>query len=70
MSLTLLLTTRKLSTDSFDAEFPLVCNDEDLDESGLKRPLQQDRPANMSGFVCMIKLSQILAFTLRTVVSH
>lgn len=61
---------RTLSTCSFDADLPLICSDEDLDESGLELPLQQGRPTRVSSFVCMIKLSQILAFTLRTVVSR
>jgi hypothetical protein len=61
---------RTLSIYSFDADLPLICNDEELDESGLKLPLQQGRPTQISGFVCMIKLSQILAFTLRTLVSR
>jgi len=55
---------------SFDAELPLVCDDDDLEESGPKSPLQSDRPTQMSSFVCMIKLSQITAFALRTVVSR
>lgn len=59
-----------LSICSFDADLPLIRNDEELDESGLGPPLQQGPPTQISSFVCMIKLSQILAFTLRTVVSR
>ncbi|KAF9778873.1 fungal-specific transcription factor domain-containing protein [Thelephora terrestris] len=76
---TLIVLSRSLSTllgrpcalqdEDFDADLPLIYDDEDLDGSGLKRPPQQDRPAQMSSFVWMIKLSQILAFTLRTVYS-
>jgi len=55
---------------SFDTDFPLICNDEDLDESGPKSPLQPNRPTQMSSFACMIKLSHIIAFALRTVVSR
>lgn len=61
---------RVLSIRSFDADLPLICDDEDLDGSGLELPFQQGRPTQISNFFCMIKLSQILAFTLRTVVSH
>ena len=55
---------------SFDTDLPLIYDDEDLDEFDLKSPSQSDRPTQMSSFVCTIKLSQILAFALRTVVSH
>jgi hypothetical protein len=67
-----LLSHQLLDTEprSFDTDLPLICDDEDLDESGLKSPLHPDLPTQMSGFVCMIKLSQIIAFALRTVVSR
>ena len=61
--------TRKLTFRSFDADLPLTCDDEEL-ECDLKLPLQPDRPTQMSSFVCTIRLSQILAFALRTVVSR
>lgn len=62
--------TQILNFRSFDTDLPLICDDEDLGEFGLKSPLQPDRPTEISSFVCMIKLSQILAFALRTVVSR
>jgi len=58
-----------LQSEDFDADLPLIRSDEDLDESGLELPLQQGRPTRVSSFVCMIKLSQILAFALHTVYS-
>lgn len=75
---TLVIFDRSLSTilgrpcalqgEDFDADLPLAYDDEDIDEAGVK-PLSQDRQTRMCSFVCMIKLSQILAFTLRTVYS-
>ncbi|KAF9643134.1 hypothetical protein BDM02DRAFT_3192157 [Thelephora ganbajun] len=58
-----------LQDEDFDTDLPLICDDKDLDESSLKSPSQADRPTQMCGFVRMIKLSQILAFALRTVYS-
>lgn len=58
---------RCLMSVSFDADLPLLCNDEDLGESGLKSPAQS--PTQMCCFVAAVKLNQILAFALRTLVS-
>ena len=52
---------------SFDADLPLICDDEDLDDSGGDTP-EVNPPARMSCFVAAIKLNQILAFALRTIV--
>ena len=57
---------QRLTFNSFDTDLPLLCNDEDLGESGLKSPPQA--PSHMCGFVAVIKLTQILAFALRTLV--
>lgn len=59
-----------LSFCSFDTDLPLIYDDEELDEFDLKSPSELERPTQMSSFVCTIKLSQILAFALRTVVSR
>ena len=56
-----------LTSISFDTDLPLLCNDEDLGQSGLKSPPQF--PTQMCSFVAVIKLSHILAFALRTLVS-
>ena len=52
---------------SFDADLPLPCDDKDLGELGLESPAQS--PTQMCGFIAAIKLNQILAFALRTLVS-
>lgn len=57
-----------LTLISFDADLPLLCDDEDLGESGLKSPAQS--PTQMCCFVAAIKLNQILAFALRTLASY
>jgi len=53
---------------SFDADLPLQCDDKDLGEPGLKSPTKS--PTQMCGFIAAIKLNQILAFALRTLVSR
>jgi hypothetical protein len=58
---------RCLTSISFDADLPLLCNDEDLGELGLKSPAKS--PTQMCSFIASIKLTQILAFSLRTLVS-
>ncbi|KAF9646992.1 hypothetical protein BDM02DRAFT_2831037 [Thelephora ganbajun] len=64
---TLLGRSCALQDEDFDANLPLLCNDEDLEESGLKSPAQS--PTHMCCFVAAIKLNQILAFALRTLYS-
>ena len=58
----------ELTLSSFDADLPLICNDEDLDASGPDHPTDTKPPTRMSCFVAAIKLNQILAFALRTIV--
>jgi hypothetical protein len=57
----------RLISNSFDADPPLPCNDEDLGELGLDSPAQS--PTEMCSFIALTKLTQILAFALRTLVS-
>ncbi|KAF9778891.1 fungal-specific transcription factor domain-containing protein [Thelephora terrestris] len=56
-----------LQDEDFDADPPLPCNDEDLGESGLDSPAQS--PTEMCSFIALTKLTQILAFALRTLYS-
>lgn len=53
---------------SFDADLPIVCNDEDLDDAVPKPPSGVDPLTKMRCFVATIQLNQILAFALRTIV--
>ena len=57
----------ELTLCSFDTDLPLTCNDEDLDESSLHSPVVNS-PTRMCCFVMAIKLNQILAYSLRTIV--
>lgn len=56
---------------SFDVDFPVECDDEYWEhpdpEKSFKQPL--DQPSKISYFIAYLKLTQILAFALRTVVS-
>jgi hypothetical protein len=64
-----------LQEEDFDAELPLLLDDEyweepvisDSEDSSLGAP--QARPSMMEAFICHIKLTQISAFALRTIVS-
>jgi hypothetical protein len=57
---------------SFDIDFPVDCDDEyweNLDpEKAFKQP--PNKPSKVSFFISYLKLNQVLAFALRTVVSH
>ena len=61
-----------LTSPSFDLELPIECDDEYwLTPEGkplFKQPLE--KPSKVSAFVYSIRLGQILAFALRTIVSH
>ena len=57
----------ELTLCSFDADLPLVCDDEDLGESDPDSP-EANRPTGVCCFVATIKLSQIFAFAIRTIV--
>ena len=57
----------ELTLRSFDADLPLVCDDEDLSDSGLDSP-EANRPTRVCCFAAAIKLSQIFAFAIRTIV--
>lgn len=58
------------SISSFDVDLPIECDDEYWEnpdpETAFKQP--PGKPANASFFICLIKLNQILAFALRTIV--
>lgn len=57
---------------SFDVDFPVEVDDEYWSPSDSSPPFKQpkDKPSVVSGFVCMLKLTQIIAYALRTIVSH
>ena len=63
-----LLCDRELTSNSFDADLPFACNDEDLDVFGPIHHTEANSPTRMGCFVAAIKLNQILAFALRTIV--
>jgi len=65
--LPLLLYYPELTLYSFDADLPIACDDEDLDDSGLDPP-EVNRPTRVCCFVAAIKLNQIFAFAIRTIV--
>ena len=54
-----------------DVELPLAVDDEYWEHEDPDRAFQQpsDKPARVLAFICWIKLSQIAAFALRTLVS-
>lgn len=57
----------------FDLDFPLEVDDEywipsDPSQSAFKQP--EGKPSIVSGFICMLKISQIKAHALRTIVSY
>ena len=56
---------------SFDLDLPAECDDEywspQNPEDAFKQP--QGKPSKLSYFIAYLKLSQILAFALRTIVS-
>lgn len=58
----------ELTFPSFDADLPITCNDEDLNDNVPNPPMGADPPTRMCCFVAAIRLNQILAFALRTIV--
>ena len=56
---------------SFDLDLPAECDDEYWSPSDPKEAFKQPpgKPSKMSYFIAYLKLSQILAFALRTIVS-
>ena len=56
---------------SFDLDLPAECDDEYWSTSDSKDAFKQPagKPSKMSYFIAFLKLSQILAFALRTIVS-
>jgi len=65
---------RTLTVDldsSFDLDLPVECDDEYWSPSDPKDAFKQPpgKPSKMSYFIAYLKLSQILAFALRTIVS-
>ena len=59
------------SYSSFDLDLPVECDDEYWSPTGPEEPFKQPqgKPSKMSFFIAYLKLSQILAFALRTIVS-
>lgn len=57
--------------DSFDIDFPVDCDDEYWEHPDPEKAFKQppNKPSKVSFFISILKLSQILAFALRTVVS-
>jgi len=57
---------------SFDLDLPVECDDEYWSPSDPKDAFKQPpgMPSKMSYFIAYLKLSQILAFALRTIVSN
>jgi hypothetical protein len=65
---------RTLTTNldpSFDLDLPVECDDEYWSPPDPKDAFKQPpgKPSKMSYFIAYLKLSQILAFALRTIVS-
>ncbi|KAF9646991.1 hypothetical protein BDM02DRAFT_3188330 [Thelephora ganbajun] len=58
-----------LQDEDFDADLPLICNDEDLDYPVPNPPKELNPPTRMCCFAAAIELNQILAFALRTIYS-
>lgn len=56
---------------SFDLDLPVECDDEYWSPSDPKDAFKQPpgKPSKLSYFIAYLKLSQILAFALRTIVS-
>ena len=56
---------------SFDLDLPVECDDEYFTHPDPQQAFKQPsgKPSIMSHFICLIKLDQILAFALRTIVS-
>ena len=59
------------SDPSFDLDLPVECDDEYWSPTDPKDAFKQPpgKPSKMSFFIAYLKLSQILAFALRTIVS-
>ena len=59
------------SDPSFDLDLPVECDDEYWSPPDPKDAFKQPagKPSKMSHFISYLKLSQILAFALRTIVS-
>lgn len=57
---------------SFDLDLPVECDDEHWSPPDPKDAFKQPpgKPSKMSYFIAYLKLSQILAFALRTIVSR
>jgi hypothetical protein len=58
--------------DSFDLDLPCDCDDEYWEaedpDAAFKQPL--GKPSKVAFFITMLKQNEILAFTLRTIVSR
>jgi hypothetical protein len=57
---------------SFDVDMPIECDDEYWENPEPEKAFQQPagKPSKVSFFISLIKLNQILAFALRTIVSR
>jgi hypothetical protein len=60
-----------LKACSFDVDLPANCDDEFWENVDPMRAFKQpvDKPSKIAFFISLIKLQQILAFSLRTIVS-
>lgn len=60
------------SGSRFDVEYPIECDDEYWETDDPEQAFQQPagKPCSITGFVCLIKLCEILGFVLRTLYSN
>ncbi|KAH9478722.1 putative transcriptional regulatory protein [Psilocybe cubensis] len=58
--------------ETFDVEYPVECDDEywETDDPALAFQQPAGKPCSITGFVCLIKLCEILGFVLRTLYSN
>ena len=57
---------------SFDVDLPIDCDDEYWEHPDPEKRWKQPtgKPSLVAAFLCFLKLYQVLAFSLRTIVSH
>lgn len=67
-SLVFSVTKLELILYSFDADLPVICNDEGLNDGVPNFRTDASPPTRMHCFVAAIQLNQILGFALRTIV--
>lgn len=64
------LLSRTILCSSFDLDFPIECDDEYWEHQDPEMAFRQppDKPSAIAFFNCYLKLSDILAYAMRTVV--